>query len=325
MKNNNKPGWAGVLRKGLLAVLLVGGAAALIEHILESRDAARLSASETFFTDAEGRRVRYHQTGMGNAGPTVVLINGIAGSLEQWDKVQSALSTTSPVLSYDRAGAGFNDFPAGYDGYASTAELERLLRAPGIAKPPYVVVSFSSSAMMAIVFAATHLDVVKGIVFIDPILGVRDSRIKTYRRIFLRTTVVSPIEALFGYTRLKYAHMAHDTPQAERWEAIVKNTHHWIAGSRDALSMDATAAQADALMASRPFAHLPLGELITDPPDGGFGGVQKELVARSDRGILRSVRDGHSELLEDPAAIAALVDLIHTVGGSQGNGAGELK
>jgi pimeloyl-ACP methyl ester carboxylesterase len=308
MKNNKK----------LAVLLIVTGLCAtlvLVEHFLERRDAARLTASETFQT-LQGRRVRYHQAGSGNAGPTVVLINGIAGSLEQWDKVQSALSAASPVLSYDRSGAGFNDFPAGYDGYAGAAELDRLLHAPGIARPPYVLVSFSSSAMMAIVFAATHLDVVKGIVFVDPILGVRNSRIKTYRRIFLRTTVVSPIEALFGYTRLKYAHLAHDTPQAERWEAIVKSTHHWVAGAFDALSLDDSAAQADMLMAAGRFAHLPLGELITDPPDDGFGGIQKELVARSDRGILRTVRDGHSELLEDPVAVAALVDLIRTIASS---------
>jgi hypothetical protein len=54
--------------------------------------------------------------------------------------------------------------------------------------------------------------------------------------------------------------------------------------------------------------------LATDPPaDEGFSEAQQEVMATSDRSVIRSVRYGHSELLEEPRALGVLVDLIHTV------------
>jgi pimeloyl-ACP methyl ester carboxylesterase len=322
MKNNKFPprlpssaGRGRLLRNGLLLVLGLGAASALGEHILELRDTARLTASETFYT-AHGRRIRYHQTGPSTPGPTVVLLNGIAGSLEQWDEVQSALSRTLPVLSYDRSGAGFSDPADGHDAYAGAAELDQLLHDPQVARPPFLMVGFSSSAMLAIVFAATHRDVVKGIVLVDPILRTQGPK-WSYRRIFLRPSVVNPIEAFFGYTRLKSViadrNAPPSSPKSERWQAIIQSTHHWVATTHDAFGLDESADEADALMAARPFAELPLGEIITDPPDDGFVAAQKEFVSRSDRGIIRAVHYGHSELLTEPGAVAALVDLIHAI------------
>jgi pimeloyl-ACP methyl ester carboxylesterase len=311
------PGWARcrrLLRTGLFLLLALGAASALVEHMLERRDAARLTATETFYT-VDGRRIRYRQTGRSAPGPTLVLLNGIAGSLEQWDKVQGALSATSPTLSFDRGGAGFSDPAEAHDAYADATELDRLLHAPPIARPPYVLIAFSSSAVMAIVYAARHPDVVQGIVFVDPILGARD--FESYRRIFWRPSLVNPVEAFFGYTRLKYVIAARNgppsTPESQRWNAIVESAHHWVATARDALSLDESAHEADALMATRPFAELPIGMLVTDPPHGGFEEAQRDLSKSSDRIIIRAVRYVHSELLENPGAVAATVDLIRTI------------
>ena len=323
MKNNKFPpglapsaGRGRLLRNGLLLVLGLGAASALGEHILELRDTARLTANETFYT-AHGRRIRYNQTGRPSTpGPTVVLLNGIGGSLEQWDEVQSTLRGALPVLSYDRSGAGFSDPADGHDAYADAAELDQLLHAPQVARPPFVVVGFSSSAMLAIVFAATHRDVVKGIVLVDPILRIQSSN-WSYRRIFWRPSVRNPIEAFFGFTRLKSViadrNAPPSSPKSERWKAIIQSTHHWVATTHDALGLDESADEADALMAARPFADLPLGEIITDPPDDGFVEAQKDFVTRSDRGIIRAVHYGHSQLLTEPGAVAALVDLIHAI------------
>jgi hypothetical protein len=95
--------WRALACKSFLLVLGLCAVSASIEHFLELREAAQLTASDTFY-NAQGRRIRYHLTGQGNPGPTVVLLDGLTAILEQWEGVQTALSTVSPVLSYDRGG-----------------------------------------------------------------------------------------------------------------------------------------------------------------------------------------------------------------------------
>jgi pimeloyl-ACP methyl ester carboxylesterase len=315
-----RTGWLVLARNGLLVVLGLCALGALIEYVLERRDAARLTANETFYT-AHGRRIRYHLTGPPiPAGPTLVLLDGISGSLEQWERVQTVLSTVSPVLSYDRGGAGFSDPADAHDANADAEELDELLHSPQMPGPPFVLVSFSSASMMAIVFAARHRDVVKGIIFADPILGVPTpgTNMKSYRRIFWRPTLANTPEAFFGYTRLRHVLATRNvppaTPVSERSNAIVVSTRHWIASAHDALSLDASADEADSVMSTRPFADLPLGVLITlDPALRQFFEPQQKLATRSDRSIVRTVHCEHTQLLNDPVAVASLIDLIQTI------------
>ncbi len=315
--------WRGVALKGLLLVVALLAVCASIEHLLEVRAAARLTASDTFFT-APDRRVRYHETGLGNPGPTVVLINGLAACLEQWDGVQAALSTVSPVISYDRGGAGFSDRTNAQDANAEADELDQLLHYHRIAGP-FVLVSYSSSSMMASVFAARHLDVVKGIVFVDPaplwLPALPAPGTKTYRRVFWRFNVVA-LQAFFGYTRLRVdmegPEVPLTSPALERINEAVKSTHHWLASAHEAMSLDESAYEADAALATRPFAHLPLGVLSTmDPTESEYIREvlerQKKLAASSEQGVMRALHRDHNRLMQDPVAIGSVVDLIHTV------------
>jgi pimeloyl-ACP methyl ester carboxylesterase len=306
--------WRVFARRGLLLALGVGALSALVEHFLELRDVARLTANETFYT-AHGRRIRYHQTGPSTPGPTLVLLNGIWASLEQWGSIQAALSTVSPVVSYDRSGVGFSDPTDAYDAEAEADELELLLHSPKISGP-FVLVGFSSSSMMAIVFAARHPDVVKGIVFIDPIVGTPGPGGRTHRRNFWRTSVMSPVNAFFGYTRLKLAVEARNappsSPASERSYAILASTHHWFASAREVMSLDRSAHEADAAMATRPFAGIPLGMLLSDD----FHDLlerQKKLAASSEQGIIRAIHCKHSQIPTDPDAVAAVVDMVRTI------------
>ena len=307
----------GLVRVGLLLVLGPCAASALIEHVLELRDAARLTANDTFYAVGK-RRIRYHRTGPSAPGPTVVLLNGMMASLEQWDAVQTALSTVGPVVSYDRGGNGFSDSADAHGANADADELNHLLHAPDITGP-FVLVSFSSSSMLAIVFANGHPDIVKGLVFIDPTVRAGS---KTYRRIYWRPAVINPLEAFFGYTRLKLAIETRNAPPPsaalERSNAVVVSTRHWLASSEDVMSLDESAAEAVAALATHPFADLPLGVLTTaNPAESEYLRVyferHKELASSSDRGILRAVHGDHSQLLDDRIMVGSIVDLIRTI------------
>lgn len=312
--------WRSLAVKAFLVVLALGLVCAAVEYFLERRDVAHLTASESFHS-AHGRRIRYHLTGRGFGAPTVVLVNGLTASLEQWGPVQAALSTHSPVLSYDSGGSGFSDPADGHDAIADADELYQLLQSPEIPKP-IVLVGFSSSGMMAIVFAARYPETVKGLVFVDPTLRSRMPGAKTYRRIYLRPSVVGPLEAFFGLTRLKRILTRPDgVPDSEtskRVDAILSSTHHWVASAYTAMNLDKSADEVDAALATGSFADLPIGILtITDPTQGAdvrdFYEQQLALAAKSKRGILRPVRFDHSVLLNDPASIAAIVDLTRLI------------
>lgn len=314
-----RSGRLSLARNGFLLVLGVCMLSALVEHELERRDEARLTASETF-DNAQGRRIRYHLTGAGAPGPTLVLLDGGHASLEQWHDVQTALSADAPVVSYDRCGTGFSDPADAHDAIANADELDQFLASAGISGP-LVLVSFSAGSMTAILFAARHLDVVKGIVLVDPILSAAPG-VHSWRRQLWRVNLISPIEAFFGYTRLKLyiqaRHAPPSSPESERSHAILTRTNHWIASARESLDFDESASEAKAVMATRPFADLPLAVLISADPAESlyFRDIfdrQSELAASSRRGLVRRLHVAHSEVLNDPAAVGAVIDVSRTI------------
>jgi pimeloyl-ACP methyl ester carboxylesterase len=307
---------------GVCAVVLV--ISALVEQLLERRDEARLTANETFLA-VQGRRIRYRLMGESHPGPSLVLLDGLTASLEEWDGVQAALSSEAPVLAYDRGGKGFSDLARAYGADADADELNQLLRLPGL-RGPFVLVSYSSSSMLATIFAAAHPDLVKGIVFVEPApLGLPSlpaPNTNSYFRVFWRFNLYT-VQAFFGYTRLRLALQERGAPgfttvSAQRYNAIIKSWHHWLASAHDADSLDSAAKEADSVLTRQPFAHLPLGVLVTiDPAESPYLGEivarDRQLAASSSRGILREAHGNHDRLLKDPAVYASTVDLVRAV------------
>jgi pimeloyl-ACP methyl ester carboxylesterase len=316
--------WRSLAIKSLFLVLGFLAVSALIEHVLERRDRARLTTGDTFYT-TQGRRIRYHLTGQHNPGPTLVLLNGATASLEQWEGVQAALSTDSPVISYDRGGTGFSDPANEHDANADADELNQLLHSPEI-KGPFVLVSYSSSSMMAAVFVARHLDVVKGIVFVEPsplgLPSLPGAGRSTYRRVFWRYNLYA-IQSFFGYTRLRLAmNEWHSTPNfspaEERYNAIIKSWHHWLASTYDVMTLDTSVTEAAAALATHPFSHLPLGVLVTiDPTESEYLKKVFEryetLAASSQLGVMRVARGNHDRLLKDPVILVSTRDLVRAI------------
>jgi pimeloyl-ACP methyl ester carboxylesterase len=114
----------------------------------------------------DGRTTRMLITGSGNA--TVILENGLGGPLENWGKVQPAVSRFAKTVSYDRAGAGLSDDgPLPRDGRRIAAELRGILRAAGVA-PPYILVGASIGGRYVRIFTGMYPEEVAGIVLADP-------------------------------------------------------------------------------------------------------------------------------------------------------------
>jgi pimeloyl-ACP methyl ester carboxylesterase len=322
--------WRSLAFKGLLILLVVCAVCALIEHVIEQRDKVRLTAGDTFYV-TQGRRIRYHLMGQQNPGPTLVLLNGATASLEQWEAVQAALSTQSPVLAYDRGGAGFSDPAYAHGASAEADELDQLLHAPQI-RGPFVLVSYSSSSMLAAIFAAKHLDVVKGIVFVEPsplgLPALPAPGTKTYRRVFWRYNLVA-IQAFFGYTRLRLSTKEWlgspppSSPADQRYEAVLKSFHHWLASTYDVMTLDTSHSEASTELAKHPFSHLPLGVLVTiDPNESDYLREiferDKKLAASSDLGVMRVLEGNHDRLLKDPIVLNSTVDFIRAIVKSSG-------
>lgn len=313
--------WRSLVFKSLLVLFLVLAVSALIENVLERQDKARLTSGDTFYS-TQGRRIRYHLTGQHNPGPTLVLLDGATASLEQWEAVQAALSIEFPVISYDRGGTGFSDPMREHGPDADVDELDQLLHSPEISGP-FVLISYSSSSWMAAVFTARHLDMVKGIVFVEPsplgLPSLPGPGRTTYRRVFWRYNLVA-IQSFFGYTRLRLAMNGEpsSSPGDERYNAILKSFHHWLASTYDVMSLDTAVTEASAALATHPFSHLPLGVLSTiDPTENDYLKRVYEryeaLAASSQQGTLREVHGNHDLLLRDPVEPGSTVDLIRAI------------
>ncbi|MBX3190358.1 MAG: alpha/beta fold hydrolase [Labilithrix sp.] len=116
------------------------------------------------FTDVDGVRVRFTDTGEPEAKPepaqegapppaprpTVVLVHGFASALEVWKPVVPALSKTHRVITLDLKGFGWTDRPEGdYSPDAQARLVMRLLDQRGVSRTAIVAHSWGSSVALA--------------------------------------------------------------------------------------------------------------------------------------------------------------------------------
>lgn len=116
--------------------------------------------------DVGGHRLHIHCLGTGS--PTVVTENGLGGSSPDWSLVQPAVSQTTRICSYDRAGTGWSE--VGFTPRTSqqiSAELHALLTNAGL-PGPYVLVGHSAGGMHVQVYASQYPAEVAGVVLVDP-------------------------------------------------------------------------------------------------------------------------------------------------------------
>jgi pimeloyl-ACP methyl ester carboxylesterase len=291
--------------RGAIAVFAVFVVATVTEHVLEVMDAGRLTTDDTFVT-VRDRRVRYRLSGAGKAGPTTILVSGFGGTVEQWHDLEDTLAATAPVLMYDRGGLGFSDAADVHDPEGLAGELTDLLQALHV-PPPYVVVSYSSSALMARLFVAHHKDDVVGVALLDPVLP-------RAQLVGDRVLFSMRLKSLVGFTRIMEHRRSHPAPtrREEKEEAVLSSFHHWNATAAEASNLGDWSPR---LLAAPAFAPIPVGVLCSFDPiaDGRPEEASRRLAAESPRGSFVAIHASHSELLHDPATVPVVLDLIQKV------------
>src|SRR5215469_6274808 len=149
----------------LTAVVILLAAGYLWEQSAEAADAERFPPPGRM-VDVGGHRLQLNCNGTAG-GPTVVFEQD-AGAPSVWlDSIQTTLSTSARVCTYDRAGFAWSE-PAGR--VRSLAEigeeLHTLLHRAAV-PGPYVLVGLMSGGLIVRQFTKRHRDEVAGVILVD--------------------------------------------------------------------------------------------------------------------------------------------------------------
>jgi len=126
------------------------------------------------FITANGISIHYHLAG--KAGPNVVLLHEMGGTLDSWDEVVPGLSEKFRTLRYDQRGSGLSEKPRQQWTNATLVDdLEAVLNNVQLA-PPYHVVSVAAAATQALLLAERPSEWISRLVLCNPAPGVDASR-----------------------------------------------------------------------------------------------------------------------------------------------------
>jgi hypothetical protein len=129
-----------------------------------------------------GNKMRMYCTGSGT--PTIILEAGLGDDAIVWRGVQPALSKTTRVCAYDRAGLGWSDpLPPPRDADHIAADLHGLLREAKITGP-VVLMGHSVGGIYLRDYASRYPENVAGIVFVDsstPFQNKRTDPVRPWR------------------------------------------------------------------------------------------------------------------------------------------------
>lgn len=290
------------------AALLAAGC----EEVLERRARARLTQGETF-ASVNGAQVRYRLLGAEHAGPTVVFLAGLGGSIEQMVYVQNRVAQTTRTLAYDRGGYGFSTGSDAHTAEAQSAELDGLLQALHL-DGPLVLLGFSTSASIARVFASHHPDRVRGLYLVEPYFPEIEQRVagrKEPRRVYIRWIVHDFFTSTFGVKRLNNrlaSYAGPGDPVEQRAEEVLQSRRHFMALAHEWYVTPQIAEQAKAAAVG----SEPMVILFTSGPDAtleqALGAMYAEFVAHSPEGkVVKLENHDHSKLLTPGPVLDTIV------------------
>lgn len=112
-------------------------------------------------------QMRYRLEG---TGPVIVLVHGVGGSLEDWNRVATGLSEHHTVLRLDQRGHGQSDkLPGPYELEDFVEDLHDLVRQLGIAR--FDLAGFSLGGLVVQGFALAYPDMVDRLILLSTVAG----------------------------------------------------------------------------------------------------------------------------------------------------------
>jgi pimeloyl-ACP methyl ester carboxylesterase len=317
----------------ILAVLIVNQTIAL------SRTRAQFPAPGKL-VDVNEHLMHIYCTGTGS--PTVVIDAGNGSFSVEWTPIQEALSQTTRVCTYDRAGYGWSEPAAGQrDGAQVVDELLTLLQVAG--EPgPYLLVGHSLGGVHVRQFAAQYPEEVAGLVLVDtayPLevspefeLQMRSS-IGFYQGMKLMTSsgILRILGPLGGEDSMPATARKLPAELQQTYLNLLLDPKQYTTAISEMVSLPQTFQQTSQLLTGdRPFGDLPLIVLTAGqtsaPGSTPFSEtyvpvadeqirLQAELAGQSSQGEQRIVSgSGHSVHLDAPEeVIRAIVDLVEII------------
>ena len=266
-----------------------------------------------------------HVVASGRGATGVLLISGAGEGLQGWEKLQSRLSESTRVVSYDRPGFGWSPPREGdltLD--AAVEDVEGLLAAPDLFDGPPILIGHSLGGQIARHFAYAHPNAVAGLILLDAppdeIKGLVKAEMTINRLISLLGSV--------GLLRWVYY---RTNPGLARNDQLVQGHFRASASYGRALRRELTG-----LLHIRPvvvppggMGDLPLTFFLAkfDVPGfvrGAFDelNAEKRLIPQeSTRGKLVELNSGHYVHLDHPdTVVAEVLRMISVVDSLRGSG-----
>lgn len=266
--------------------------------------------------DVGGHRLHLDCTGSGS--PTVVLENGLGATSLTWSRVTAAVSGTTRVCAYDRAGQGWSDdIATPQDGLAVAADLHVLLDRAGEAGP-YVLVGHSSGGAYVMTYAAEYPDEVAGMVLLDSMSPYAFSVLPDFaseQSMMRRGLGVLPSLARMGIARVLPAAAWSSLPEpAASQHGAFASSPRGMRSMRDEQSVfPEVLDQAKALdtLGTMPLVVVTATESLDEIE--GWRDAQDDLAALSTNSSHRVADATHEGLVDDEASFAASVTAIGDV------------
>jgi pimeloyl-ACP methyl ester carboxylesterase len=271
------------------------------------------AAGRTYLVDGH----RLYLSCVGTGGPTVVLFNGFGERTPSWAWVQGAVSSSTRVCAFDRAGEGWSGAaPGPQDGHELASDLHGLLAAAHV-PGPYVLAGHSVGGTYALVYAARYPRQVAGLALIDSATPYQ-FELPTYPRFYSmwrRGSALLPTLARAGIARFTLGAGAGSLPPRvrESARAFASSPRELRSDRTEFLMLPTVFEQATALTSLE---GKPLAVLTADVgAQPGWAAAQAKLAGLSANSVHRTAHGAtHAALLGDrrfaAATSRAIVDVV---------------
>jgi pimeloyl-ACP methyl ester carboxylesterase len=304
----------------LLALAAVGGG---YQSVRTAQDRSTYPMPGQAY-DVGGHRL--HLNCVGTGSPTVILENGLSESSPYWSRITPAVSRSTRVCAYDRAGQGWSeDAPQPVDGLRNAADLHTLLARAG-ENGPFILVGHSTGGTYAMTYAAQYPAQVAGMVLLDSSSPYQLTALPDFPgqyAVMRRVLALAPPLTRTGVAQLAASSTWSDLPEpaAAQVRAFAADARGPRSTRGEQSVLPAVFEQAKALISlgGKPLVVLTASDNVRTTR--GWSAAQDHLATLSSNSSHRVAGATHVGLLDDQSAAAISVRAIDDVVQSARTGA----